>query len=177
MNIKVAQSDMREAYYNGAPGILVSGMVWIVAGIIALTKTQQSSVLVFFIGGMFIYPLGMLLSKALGRSGKHKKDNPLASLAFESTLLLFIGLFMAFAILQIQPNWFFPIMLLTIGGRYVIFNSLYGLKIYWLLGLALVGLGVTFFFFNDDFYLSAVLGGATELVFAIVIYFQKNKKK
>jgi len=92
-------------------------VVWLAAGIVALVNTELISVLVFFLGGMLIHPLGILLSKALKRSGQHQKDNPLSNLALESTLLLFIGLFIAYVVLQIRPHWFFPIMLLMIGGR------------------------------------------------------------
>lgn len=57
-----------------------------------------------------------LLSKLLKRSGQRKKENPLSALALESTLLLFFGLFIAYSVLYIRPNWFFPIMMLIIGG-------------------------------------------------------------
>lgn len=75
---------------------------------------------------MAIHPLAMLLSKALGRPGKHRADNPLAALALESTFLLFIGLFIAFVVAQVRGDWFYPIMLLIIGGRYLVFATLYG---------------------------------------------------
>lgn len=117
MTIEEAQGDMRQSYLNGGPGMMVSGVVWLAAGIVALVNTELISVLVFFLGGMLIHPLGILLSKALKRSGQHQKDNPLSNLALESTLLLFIGLFIAYVVLQIRPHWFFPIMLLMIGGR------------------------------------------------------------
>ena len=107
MKFKEAQEDMRNSYFGGAPGAFASGVVWLTAGITALLSTKQISVLVFFFGGMLIHPLGVLLSKALNRSGKHKKGNPLSHLALESTLILFIGLFIAFLTLQIRSNWFF----------------------------------------------------------------------
>jgi len=107
MKFKEAQEDMRNSYFGGAPGAFASGVVWLTAGITALLSTKQISVAVFFFGGMLIHPLGILLSKALKRSGKHKKGNPLSHLALESTLILFIGLFIAFLTLQIRSNWFF----------------------------------------------------------------------
>ncbi|MDC1052301.1 hypothetical protein OAQ00_03740 [Flavobacteriaceae bacterium] len=89
MKFKEAQEDMRNSYFGGAPGAFASGVVWLTAGIIALLSTKQISVMVFFFGGMLIHPLGILISKALKGSGKHKKGNPLSHLAF-------IGLFIAF---------------------------------------------------------------------------------
>lgn len=170
MTIEEAQADMRKSYYGGSTGMIASGIIWLMAGVAALMSTKQISVLLFFIGGMLIHPLGILLSKALKRSGKHKKDNPLSILAIESTVLLFIGLFIAYAILQVHSNWFFPIMLLIIGGRYVIFSSIYGMRIYWILGLTLITVGILFFFISDRFYPGALLGGSIEVIFAIIIF-------
>ena len=153
MNFLDAQEDMRKSYFSGGPGAFASGLVWITAGITALISTNQMSVMIFFFGGMLIYPLGILLSKALNRSGKHKKGNPLSNLALESTFMLFIGLFIAFLSLQIRPNWFFSIMILIIGGRYLVFSSIYGMRIYWAFGAVLVFTGIGGFAFNPSFYL------------------------
>jgi hypothetical protein len=176
MTFREAQKDMRTSYFGGAPGALVSGVVWLIAGTIAFISTIQTSVLVFFFGGMLIHPLGIVLSKFLHRSGKHAKGNPLSNLALESTLLLFIGLFIAYVVLQIRPNWFFPIMVLIIGGRYFIFSSLYGMRIYWVLGAALVASGVSGFLLNAPFYLIGFVGGIIEILFSFTILFiEKNK--
>ncbi len=169
MNIKESQLDMRQSYFGGGPGVLVSGLVWIAAGITATMSTQMTSLLVFFIGGMFIHPLGMLLSKVLKRTGKHQKDNPLGRIAMETTLLLFIGLFIAYTVYRIQPDWFYPIMLLMIGGRYVIFTSIYGMRIYWILGLLLIVVGAGLMLTDQLFWVGAIAGGVVEVVFALLI--------
>ncbi len=176
MTIKEAQDDMRQAYFGGGPGMLVSGIIWLAAGITALVSTEQISVIVFFLGGMLIHPIGLLLCKALKRSGQHQKDNPLSNLALESTLLLFIGLFIAYAVLQIQSQWFYPIMLLLIGGRYVVFASIYGMRIYWLVGLILVVAGGVILVLNQAFHLGAFVGGAIEVVFSLLIFSTEKSK-
>lgn len=169
MNISEAQKDMRASYFGGATGAFASGLVWSSAGITALVASKQFSVLVFFFGGMFIFPLGVVFSKALKRSGKHKKDNPLSNLALESTILIFIGLFIAFFTLQHQANWFYPIMALIIGGRYLMFSSIYGMKLYWVFGATLILTGIAGFLLNPSFYVIAILGGVIEIMFAIII--------
>ena len=174
MDIRKAQLDMRQAYLNGATGVLISGIVWLVASIIAYLYSQETSLYVFFFGGMLIHPLSIVMDKALKRSGKHQKDNPLGKLAMESTLLLFIGLFIAFYVYQIRANWFYPIMLLLIGGRYVIFQSIYGLKIYWALGLVLVVAGSASFLLNFPFQLPVLIGGVVELIFSIILFSKKK---
>jgi len=175
MNFSEAQEDMRKSYFGGGPGAFASGLVWITSGVTALTSTNQTSVLIFFFGGMFIHPLGILLSKVLNRSGKHKKGNPLSHLALESTFILFIGLFIAFLTLQIRPNWFFPIMILIIGGRYLMFSSIYGMRIYWALGAALVLAGIGGFIFNTPFYLIGLIGGIIEILFSLIILYLEKK--
>ena len=177
MKFKEAQEDMRNSYCGGAPGAFASGVVWLTAGIIALLSTKQNSVLVFFFGGMLIHPLGILISRALKRSGKHKKGNPLSHLALESTFLLFIGLFIAFLSLQIRPNWFFSIMILIIGGRYFIFSSIYGMRVYWIFGAILILSGVSGFLFNTPFYLIGFIGGIIEILFSFIILSLEKKMK
>ncbi|MFK8061400.1 MAG: hypothetical protein AB8B78_15105 [Polaribacter sp.] len=175
MTVLEAQIDMRTSYYGGAPGAFVSGFVWLSAGITSIISTEKISVIVFFFGGMLIHPLGMALSKALKRSGKHQKKNPLSSLALESTFLLFIGLFIAYSILQINSNWFFSIMILIIGARYLVFNSIYGMKIYWLFGATLILAGILGIVFSNHFYVLGVIGGFIEIVFSLVIFFTDKK--
>lgn len=178
MDFSEAQKDMRNSYFGGGPGAFASGLVWIISGIAALISTYQTSVLIFFFGGISIHPLGILLSKVLNRSGKHKKGNPLSNLALESTFMLFIGLFIAFLTLQIRPNWFFSIMVLIIGGRYLLFSSIYGMRIYWALGAALVLAGIGGFIFNTPFYLIGLIGGIIEVLFSfVIIYLEKKNLK
>ena len=174
MKFETAQEDMRTSYFGGGPGALTSGVIWVAAGVAALASTTQISILIFFFGGMLIHPIGMILSKALNRSGKHKKENPLSHLALESTFLIFIGLFIAYVTLQIRPNWFFSIMLLIIGGRYLVFSTIYGLRIYWVFGATLILSGIGGFFFNAPFYLMALIGGIIEIIFSIIILFREK---
>ncbi|NMH89277.1 DUF7010 family protein [Flavivirga algicola] len=175
MNFIDAQKDMRKSYFGGGPGAFVSGIVWLTSGITALIGTKQISVLVFFFGGMLIHPLGIVLSKALNRSGKHKSGNPLSYLALESTFILFIGLFIAYFSLQVRPNWFFSIMILIIGGRYLVFSSIYGMRVYWIFGATLILSGIGGLIFNTPFHLIGLIGGIIEILYSsIIIYLEKS---
>lgn len=166
MNFRDAQQDMRAAYYGGAPGVAVSGLVWLASGTVAQLGTLQAAALTLFFGGMFIHPFSVVLAKGLGRSGQHAKGNPLAALALESTLLLFIGLFLAFAIVQVRADWFFPTVLMIVGGRYLLFSSLYGNRTYWGLGGALVAVGMLSIALGPPLAVCALAGGGLETVFA-----------
>lgn len=170
MNIREAQNDMRESYLGGATGALVSGIIWLIAGSSTFFVNELTSISILFFGGMLIFPASTILSKILKRRGKHLKENPLASLAMESTLIIFIGLFIAYAIFQNNSSWFFPIMLIIIGVRYVIFQSIYGMKLYWIFGLTLILAGMFCMMSNQAFYMAPLVGGGIEIVFALIIF-------
>lgn len=177
MTFKELQKDMRIAYVGGATGVLVSGLVWIAAGIIGVYSTREISILTFFLGGMLIYPLGMLSTKLFNRTGKHHKENPLAFLAFESTAILFMGLFIAYSVFQIEQQWFYSIMLMIIGVRYLVFQTIYGMRAYWFLGLLLAGCGMVCLVSNQPFHISAFIGGVIEIIFCgVLIKLESNDK-
>jgi hypothetical protein len=169
MKFEDAQKDMNFAYFGGGTGVLVSGLIWCIAGLVGLLYTNQYSMLTLFFGGMFIFPLSLLLAKMLKRPGNHDPRNPLSKLALESTILLFVGLFLAFIVAKLQVEWFYPIMLLTIGVRYLLFNTLYGIKIYWILGAILMFSGAACIILNADFIIGAFVGGITEILFSVII--------
>ena len=169
MDIASGQQDMRAGYHNGATGMLVSGLVWLAATCSALLISVQVSAMVLFFGGMLIFPLSVVLARAFGCPGKHTPENPLSSLAVESTVVLFVGLLIAFVMLFSQPWLFYPVMLLTIGVRYLLFQTLYGLKIYWLVGIVLMAGGAAGMFIRLPAYLTAGYGAAVELIFALVL--------
>jgi hypothetical protein len=176
MTFKEFQKDMRVAYVGGGTGMIVSSIVWLLSGLAGVYSTKEISILTFFLGGMLIYPLGMFSAKLFNRSGKHQKNNPLAFLAFESTAILFVGLFIAYSIFQIEKLWFFPIMLMIIGVRYLVFQSIYGMKVYWVLGLFLILSGTFCLISNQPFHFGGVIGGLIELIFGVLIILSNVKK-
>jgi len=175
MKVEAAQKDMRDAYLGGGSGVFVSGLVWLISGMIALFGAAETSIIVFFIAGIFIHPIGILIVKLFQRSGKHNAENAFGKLAMESTIFLFVGLFIVYSLFQTVPNWFYPIMLLIIGARYLIFQTIYGLKVYWILGTILMATGILCLSTNQPFHVAGILGGVIELIFSGIII-QKNRK-
>jgi hypothetical protein len=170
LTIRQAQADMRSAYFSGAPGVLVSGCVWLTAGLVAAWGSAGVAVWVLLIGGAAIHPLSVVLCKLLGRTGAHEKGNPLGILAIEGTFWLMSGIAIAYGMHVLRLEWFFPAMLLVIGGRYLTFQTLYGLRIYWLCGAALCLAGLALALVRVPAQVSALSGGAIELVFAGLIF-------
>lgn len=165
-----AQADMRAGYQCGAPGVAVSGLVWLVAGGVALGVSHVAAVWALLIGGAMIHPLGMLLARLTGARGSHSPGNPLASLAGEGTVWLLAGIVIAYGLHLLRIEWFFPAMLLVIGGRYFTFQTIYGLRTYWVLGGLLLALGMALVVTVAPVPVAALSGGALEVVFALWLY-------
>lgn len=178
-SINVAQSDLRKNYANGAFGVLASGLVWLTASIVAHVVSPQTAVWSLFFGGMLIYPLGLLLTKLMGVSAKHSKQNPLGKLIMEGTIFMLMCIPLALLLSLQNPAWFFQGMLLIIGGRYLSFSTLYGLKTYWILGASLGVAGFALFFLEANPTVSAFTGSILELCFGCFLWldFQKSNSK
>lgn len=168
-DLSFAQADMRFAYHGGAAGMLASALVWLCASIAAACSSPAHAIWTLLIGGMFIHPAGMLISKLLGRPGTHSKGNPLGLLAGASTFWLIFSLPLAYAASLRHIEWFFPAMLLVIGGRYLVFHTLYGLRIYWACGLALAASGLLLGFLAIPAAVSAATGAGIEAVFGCAV--------
>ena len=169
MTIADAQRDMRSGYMSGAPGMFASATVWAIASIVALQASASKAVFALFIGAMLIHPVSVLLCKAFGRTGSHSKDNPLASLAIESTLWLVFSCPIAYGVSLANIQWFFPAMLLVIAGRFFTFHTLYGLRTYWFCGGALALAAYSLANSNAQPYIGAMVGCAIEFTFGVVI--------
>jgi len=175
MSISEAQADMRAGYFSGGTGILASAVAWSVAAGVALSNSAQSAVWALLIGGMFIYPVGLLICKLFGARGTHTKGNPLGQLAGASTFWLIFCLPVAYVLGLQSPSWFFSAMLLIIGGRYLVFATIYGMRLYWILGLALAASGFALTALNASAHIVAVVGAALEAVFAIICVVQHRR--
>ncbi|MEM9827768.1 MAG: hypothetical protein AAF958_14350 [Planctomycetota bacterium] len=172
-SFKANQAEMREAYASGIPGAFVSGIVWLASAIVLVMFGMNAGVGTLLVGGLGIFPLSLLGCRALGASGKHTPGNPLGYLAMETTLWLMAGIFIAFATVLVGSSaLFFPVMLLVIGSRYLAFQSLYGLRLYWLAGGALCIAGFLAAILNLTAWVPALLGGIIEIALAIALHFR-----
>ncbi len=175
MTFAQAQSDMRQGYYSGATGILASSLAWFVAAGFAALASPPQAVWALLIGGMFIHPVGLLLCRLLGSRGSHEKGNPLGLLAGASTFWLIFCLPVAYLLSLWQPALFFPAMLLVIGGRYLVFATIYGMRLYWVLGLVLAGAGFALAVLKASVFAGALAGAVLEAVFAIACVVQHRR--
>ncbi|MBC6491806.1 DUF7010 family protein [Flavihumibacter stibioxidans] len=172
-----AQTDMCNGYANGAIGVIVSGLIWLTAAIIAYQFSSKQAILMLLLGGMFIFPISVLLNKLIGLSGTHAKGNQLGTLAMEGTIFMIMCLPLAYGLSSQKTEWFFQAMLLIIGGRYVTFATLYGTRLYWVLGAVLGISACLLFYFKFQSLSSLLTGSFIELSFGLFMFisFRKNK--
>jgi hypothetical protein len=174
-SIQFYQADMRTAYAYGAPGVLVSGIVWLAAAATVLTVSVKAGIWVLMIGGMAIFPLSLLGCRVVGASGKHSRGNPLGFLAIEGTVWLMAGIFISLAATFAGTNLLFPIMLLVIGSRYLTFQTLYGIRKYWFAGGALCIAGFAAPALQLPSWISAAAGAGIEVVLAAALFMQRKR--
>jgi len=171
MDFGDAQRDLVTAYVRGAPGVLVSGLVWLAAGLVWLRLDIGPAFVTLFIGGMLIHPLSLFIARALLRAPGVARGNPLVPLALESTFFLFAGLMIAYALLLAAPALAFPAMAITIGARYFVFRTLYAEPVYWALAASLVGAGALagagLVAWPGNI---ALVVAAVEIVFAVILF-------
>ena len=167
MEFKAAQRDLSQAYIGGAPGILVSGLAWLSAGIVWSQSSTAAAFAALFVGGMLIVPVSLLICRLLFGAPKPSPGNPLERLGIETAFFLFGGLAIAYAALQTAPELALPAFAVVIGARYTSFRSLYDEPLYWLLGGLIAAAGALALFrvvaFPGNL---AIIVGAIELVLA-----------
>lgn len=172
MSVSGAQRDMRHGYFSGGAGILTSALVWFVAAGVVMASSARNGVWALLLGGVLIHPLAVLICKLLGARGAHTKGNPLGELAGASTVWLIFCLPLAYALSLQEPGWFFAAMLLIIGGRYLVFATLYGMRLYWVLGIALGAAGLALGYLAAPAQVAVIAGAALEAVFGVVCIVQ-----
>lgn len=142
MIVSDAQRDIRRAYVGGGPGVIVSSLVWLVTALTQQRSDTAHAFVVLFIGGMFIFPVSMLVCRALLRREKEAKDNPLGMTALESTIAMIGGLFGAWLFLRHDPALVFPFAAIAVGTHYFAFKTVYGDRLFWVLGALITAVGL-----------------------------------
>jgi hypothetical protein len=170
MDFESAQADMRQAYVSGSTGLAASSIAWFAACVTSLIGSPRDAIAALFIGGMLIFPVSVVFSKLAGRTGTHSKGNPLAGLAIETTIWMCLSIpILIFAFWQ-RPGMFFAAMMVIIGGRYLTFATLYGMRIYWICGGLLVVAAMVLVTLGASATTAAFSGAVIELAFAMMVF-------
>lgn len=142
MEVAEAQSDLRRAYADGGPGVIISGLVWLAAAFAEMRSGTATGFLVLFFGGMTIFPLALLANRVILRRKAEDKSNPGGMLVLESTIAMIAGLFAAWLFLDYNPDLVMPLAAIMVGTHYFAFKTAYGDRLFWLLGAVVTVVGL-----------------------------------
>ncbi len=178
MDIAAAQRDMATAYIGGAPGVLVSGVAWLIAGVVEPSHGVPAAFAVLFVGGMLIVPVSLLIARVLFSAPKVSAGNPFERLGFEGTIVLFAGILISYALLRVASGLVFPALAVAIGARYFAFRTIYGEPAYWVLGGVLAMVGTVAIARSTPLPLgSALIVGIVECTFAALLLTRWKRRK
>lgn len=176
MTIDEAQADLRRAYVGGGPGVLVSALTWFTAALVERTHGVGTAFTVLFFSGMLIYPIGTAASRLVFKRTKEAAGNPLGRTALESTIVMIGGLFAAWLFVSLQPSYVFPIAAIAVGTHYAVFGTVYGDRLYWMLGALITVVGLVSIYGVVPIPAGPIFAvGAVELVFAILLTSRANQ--
>ena len=171
MEVSQAQADVRRVYRAGFLGPLVSSVIWAAASAVFTWGSAAAGMAALFFGGMLIFPLGTLVMKLLGGPTALPKGHPSAALAMQCAFTVPLGLLVAIALGSYEPVLFFPAALIIVGAHYLLFISLYGMRLFAVLAGALILLGVSMLFVLPKLgSISGWLGAAVFLLFAVLLF-------
>lgn len=173
--VKEAQAELNACYMNGSLGVLVSGSLWLLVAWVAGQIAPRQAIWVLLVGGAWIHPVSILLSRLSGIKGKQPVGNPLAKLAMESTLFMIFCIPLAYGLSLLHIEWFFLGMMAIIGGRYLTFTTLYGRKMYWLLGFALGVSACLLYKSRASVAVITTTAGIIETCFGFILLFHYKK--
>lgn len=171
VDVLQAQADVRRIYRGGFSGPLVSAIIWAVAAAVFFWVSPAAGMAVLFFGGMLIFPLAALVLTFMGGPVALPKGHPSAALAMQSAFTVPLGLLVAIVLGKYEPLLFFPASLIIVGAHYLVFISLYGMKLFAVLAGVLVALGaITLFLLPNLGAVSGWIGAGIFLVFAVLLF-------
>jgi hypothetical protein len=148
VEIEAAQAELRRAYLRGGPGAIVSGLVWLGAGIAASVTGVPVGFAVLFFGGMLIFPVAAFIVRVVLRCPPESTANPGGLTVIETVVPMIAGLMAAWLFLPYRPDFVFPLAAVAVGAHYFGFRTAYGDWTNWVLGGVLCATGLAAIFYR-----------------------------
>lgn len=171
MDNTAAQADMRKAHINGAPGVLVSGQIWLATGLLWYLVGPREAFIFLFFGGMAIAPLAALLTRFGFKAPSATIGKPLEKIALVTVPIILAGFYIAWRWFGLDSAQAIPIVAIAIGLRYLTFKAMFGSSAFLLLGGAFILVGAATFISGTNLAgAAALLLGLVELGFFAALY-------
>ena len=169
MQIADAQREMRTRYVGGFYGQLVSGALWIVSAALATWSTPRAAITTIVIGGCFIFPLTEMLLRLEGERVKLSANNALRQLGMQVAFVLPLSMPLLAPVARYRLTLFFPALMILVGAHYLPFVFLYGMRMFAVLAVVLIGGGLSSgMYLTDSLSAGAWFAGAVLVAFAVV---------
>lgn len=169
MEISDAQRDVRTTFLGGFAGQLVAGTLWFLSAALATWRSPRIAIWVLVVGGIFIFPLTLLLLRMMGRPAGLPKGHPMNSLGRQVAFILPLNLPLVAGATLYRLNWFYPALMIALGSHYLPFIFMYGMWEFGVLAASLIGAGAMIGLYVPHlFSLGGWFTAAALLVFAFV---------
>lgn len=170
MQIADAQRDVRETYAGGFYGQLVSGLVWLLAAALGTWVSPEWAIVALLTGGFLIFPLTTAALRLARRPTRLPPGHPMTPLAMQVAFTVPVGLLVALGATAYRQDWFFPASMVVVGGHYLPFVFLYGMRAYAVLAAVLVWGGVALaLWVPGSFSIGGWLTGSVLVLAAVVL--------
>ncbi|GIK73524.1 MAG: hypothetical protein BroJett021_25120 [Chloroflexota bacterium] len=169
MSILDAQREMRRAFLGGFAGQLIAGVIWAASAAFTLLAAPNVGIAVLFFGSMAIFPLTQGLLRLIGRPAKVGAENGLWALGAQIAFTVPLNFLLVFAATFYRHDWFYPAAMIAVGAHYLPFVTLYGMRMFAVLGALLVGAGTALAMVGTPFLsFGGWLGAALLIAFALI---------
>ncbi len=142
MDLAQAQRDVRDTFLGGFVGQFVSAVLWGISAAACTWHSLHLGEIILVLGGFLIFPVTQLLLRSMGHAYALPKGHPMNALAIQVAFTLPLTLPVVIGIAVLQPAWFYPAFMITLGAHYLPFVFLYGMWQFAGLCAALVTSGV-----------------------------------
>lgn len=137
-----AQAEVRNHYRSASVGQIYSGTIWILSAVAWSVLGTTSGVLVLLVGGFFIYPVTVLISRSLGHVASIPADNPLREAGFTIPIVGALGIPVVGVAALHDVDLFYPAFMVIMGAHYLPFSHLYGMRLFLAIGAGMWAAGL-----------------------------------
>jgi hypothetical protein len=167
MLVQDAQREVRTVFVGGFWGQLVSSAIWLASAALGFWVSPRAAIFTLVVGGFFIFPITQMLLRLTGGPASLTRGNPLHYLGMQIAFTLPLSMLLLVPVTEFRLNLFYPALMILLGAHYLPFTFLYGMRMFFPLGVILVCSGVAIArYFSESFSLGGWIGGLTLFIFA-----------
>jgi len=177
MQVSEAQQEARSTFFGGAPGQVVSGVIWLMSAALATWVGRVPAMLMLAVGGAFIFPITSLVLTLAGRRPVLSPGNPFTALFMQVAFTIPLVIPVILGATAHREGWFFPGFLIVVGAHYLPFVFLYGMRLYAALAIILVAGGIAIGMTrSESFTIGGWFGGAVLLGFGTALWLAQARR-